>query len=140
LGWPDDHISDVVGNFDKVNYSGIPFYWLGVKNYKTLWSAVGVEPNCGILAIMISLSHDVCKFLISGFSFYKQGTQEKDVYYKGHQPKCLPKKDSYSIGHQQDPQIQLFQNVCKSDQRIIVDSYMNTLLELNHKNILEIDR
>ena len=59
LGWSDDYVSDVVKNFESVNHCNIPFYWVGVRDYKSLWSMVGVEPNCGILAIMISLCYNV---------------------------------------------------------------------------------
>jgi hypothetical protein len=138
LGWSDDHVSDVVGNFESVNDSNIPFYWIGVKDYKTLWSTVGVEPNCGILAIVMSLCYNVQELFVTGFSFYKQGTKETDVYCEGHWPAAAPRSDNFSGGHQQHRQLQLFKNICNNDKRVFVDSYMNELLELNHENVIDL--
>tara|TARA_R100000008_G_scaffold75599_1_gene54940 strand:- start:92 stop:634 length:543 start_codon:yes stop_codon:yes gene_type:complete len=138
LGWSDDYVSDVVKNFESVNHCNIPFYWVGVRDYKSLWSMVGVEPNCGILAIMISLCYNVQELFVTGFSFYQQGTQEMDVYCEGHWPDAAPRSDNFSGGHQQERQLALFKNLCSSDKRLCIDSYMNDLLGLEHENIVKI--
>tara|TARA_R110000851_G_scaffold112809_4_gene237085 strand:- start:3468 stop:4211 length:744 start_codon:yes stop_codon:yes gene_type:complete len=138
LNWPDDYVSDVVENFEKVNYSNIPFYWIGVKDYKALWSLVGVEPNCGILATMITLCCDIEELLVTGFSFYSQGSSMSDVYCEGHWPNSVPKSSNYSGGHSQDRQKELFRNLCTSDSRLKIDSTMNDILGLNRENSLKV--
>ena len=140
LSWPDDHVSDVVKNFESVNDCDLPFYWVGVRDYKTLWSIVGQEPNCGMLAILLCHFYDVKELLITGFTFYKaNGPQKLDVYCDGHWPSSVPDESDFRSGHGQDRQLSCFKNLCKSNDKIIVDEYMNQLLELNHPKTLDID-
>jgi len=138
LNWSNDYISDVVKNFESVNDCGVPFYWVGVKDYKTLWSKVGVEPNCGILSIMLLLSYDIKELFVTGFSFYAQGTQRGDVYCEGHWPSAVPESKTYGQGHSQHRQREIFKSFCGADDRIKIDSYMNTLLSLDYSNLVEL--
>ena len=108
LTWPDNYVSDVVHNFELVNNCNLPFYWVGVKDYKTLWSKVGVEPNCGILSIMLLLSYDIKELFVTGFSFYAQGTQRNDIYCEGHWPSTVPEPKAHGQGHSQHQQRELF--------------------------------
>ena len=135
LSWSDDYISDVVKNFESVNCSDIPFYWIGVKDYKTLWSVIGTEPNCGILSIMLMLRYPIKELLVAGFSFYTQGTKKYDVYCKGHWPDSVPTSDgtNFAGGHAQERQKEVFKELYKNDKRIKIDSYMNDILDLEQK-------
>lgn len=139
LSWPDDYVSSVVRNFELINDSKLPFYWIGVRDYKTLWSKVGVEPNAGFLSIMILLSYPIKELFVTGYSFYKQGTQERQVYRKGHWPKCYASNKDFGLGHNQQAQLNLFKSMCNIDSRIIVDSYMNKLLDLDHERLIRIE-
>jgi len=138
LQWPDDKVSDVVKNFESVNDSSIPFYWVGVKDYKTLWSAIGTEPNCGMLAIMILLSYPIKELLVTGFSFFTQGAGQYDVYCEGHWPDAVPKPAAFGRGHPQEAQRRVFKDLCVSTSNITVDSFLNTVLGINHSNVLNL--
>lgn len=135
LSWQDDYISDVVKNFESVNYSNIPFYWIGVKDYKTLWSVIGIEPNCGMLSIMLMLGYPIKELLVMGFSFYTQGTKKCDVYCKGHFPDSVPTSDgmNFAGGHAQERQKEVFKELYNNDRRIKIDFYMNDILDLEQK-------
>ena len=135
LSWSDDYISDVVKNFESVNYSNIPFYWIGVKDYKILWSVIGTEPNSGILSIMMLLKYPIKELFVTGFSFYAQGTKKYDVYCKGHWSDSVPISDdkNFSGGHAQERQKEVFKEFYKNDRRIRIDDYMNDILELKQK-------
>ena len=138
LQWPDNTVSAVVKNFESVNESGIPFYWLGVKDYKKLWSAIGTEPNCGMLAIMILLSYPIKELLVTGFSFFAQGAGQYDVYCEGHWPDAVPKPAAFGGGHPQESQRRVFKDLCVSTAQLKVDSFLNEVLAINHSNVLNL--
>ena len=138
LQWPDNKVSNVVKNFESVNDSNIPFYWVGVKDYKKLWSTIGTEPNCGMLAIMILLSYPIKELLVTGFSFFTQGTGQYDVYCEGHWPNAVPKPDDFGRGHPQEAQRRVFKDLCASTSHLKVDSFLNEVLEINHSNVLNL--
>ena len=65
LSWSDDYVSNVVRNFNNIDTGDVPFYWLGVKDYKKIYSSIGVESNTGMLAIMILLHYPIKEILVS---------------------------------------------------------------------------
>jgi len=141
--WPDDFIAPVVKNFANVNKYNIPFHWIGIPNYRILYNEVGVEPNTGTLAIKVLLKYKVKELFITGFSFYAEGSTVSKVYYPGYllngfEPN--PKTWSPHKGHNQDIQKKHFINniLPSTSTKVIVDSYLNNLLSLNHKEVIKI--
>jgi len=79
LSWPDDHKSACATNFNQVNRNDIPFYWIGVGDYKKLFSNIGCEPYTGMLTIMMLSEYEPKELHVTGFDFYT-GTK---VYHDG---------------------------------------------------------
>ena len=87
LSWDDNYVSGVVENFNHINANNTPFYWIGVKDYKTIYNKVGVELNTGVMALTILLSYPLKEIFVSGFTFYKgKSNRYEDIYYEGAVP------------------------------------------------------
>lgn len=139
--WSDEYISPVVSNFHNINKYNTPFYWIGMKNYRFVYNQIfGVEPNAGQTAIIILLSHMVKELFITGFSFYAQGDSPIQSTRPGHVEKKLENELVGNAGHPQGPQKNAFKNkVFKEyNNSIIVDSYLNELLDLKHDRIVKL--
>ena len=136
--WGDEHISDVVANFGKVNEYNTPFYWIGMKNYRKAFNIFGCEPNAGQTAILLLLEHHVSELLITGFSFYSQGDHPSLAHRPGHTYKGREDEKIGNPGHPQKPQIYAFKNSIyqKYKDKIIVDSFLDNLLDLKHDKVL----
>ncbi len=122
LSWPDEYISDVPSNFQNINKYNLPFYWIGVPDYKKIYSNVGVEFNTGIAAAVILLSYPIKSLKIAGFTFYTGGNSYKELYYEGHMDEDDIKGRSFgfSSGHGEYAnlkQVDFFKQLChyKSD-------------------------
>ena len=141
LQWEDDYISDVYKNMSDLNYMKIPSHWIGVRDYKTLYNIIGAEPNAGVLAIMMLLSHDIEELYLTGFSFNLGGNKYDDVYYRGHLD------ESYIVpsrifgphgGHGLDAnlkQISFFKALCAHEHTgaiIRIDSFLKSLLDIDN--------
>ena len=87
LTWPDGYVSAVPSNFQSINKYNLPFYWIGVRDYKKIYNSVGVEFNTGIAAAAILLSYPIKSLKIAGFTFYKGGDSYEELYYEGHMDK-----------------------------------------------------
>ena len=118
LSWKDDYVSDVVANFNSINEYDLPFYWIGVKDYKAMYYSIGVEYNTGMAAIMMLLKYPIKELFVSGFSFYKGGNKYENLYYKGH----MDEKDTagrsfgFNAGHGRHAnlkQLEYFKNLLK---------------------------
>jgi len=139
--WPDDFVSPVVENFKKINDYDIPYYWIGIPNYRSLYNDFGVEPNSGMLTIAILLYYPIEELFLTGFSFYQQqGGRYEDVYYDSYLPQQFRNpKWSGQRSHKQGPQIEFFISKLKEHgSKIRIDSFLNNLLNLNHNNVLEL--
>ena len=123
LDWPNDYISDVVKNFESINMHKIPFYWVGVEDYKKLHQAISVEPSQGVLAIAVLAQYPLKELSIKGFSFYLEGQNHDHAYFSGY-------RDDYggSIGHDMRTQLTFFKNLLKKHPQITIDSYLKNLL------------
>ena len=84
LNWTNDHVSDVPKNFQSINKHNLPFYWIGVRDYKKIYSVIGVEFNTGIAAITMLLHYPITKLNLAGFTFYHGGSSYKELYCDGH--------------------------------------------------------
>ena len=138
LSWPDERVSDLVKNFNEINSYGLPFYWIGVKDYKILHSKVGVEYNTGIGAIMMLLQYPVRELYVTGFSFYKGGNSYDELYYPGHTDEHdqQGRPCGFNAGHgarANQRQLDYFKHMAQTNSDVLrVDSYIDHLLQLNH--------
>jgi len=69
MSWPEDHISACAYNFRNLNDT-IPFYWIGVKNYREIYKIIGAEPYTGIMTIATVLNYPIQELYVTGFDFY----------------------------------------------------------------------
>jgi hypothetical protein len=141
--WGDNHISNVVNNFNKNNVYSLPFYWIGMKNYRFIYNMVRAEPNSGIMALGILLQYNIKKLFVTGFSFYQQNTKMmQDVYFDTYSTEKFKndyKNIDMSQTHQQLPQILFFINMLKKHSNIIfIDSFLCTLLNLKYENVCQL--
>ena len=141
LNWGDDHVSDVVSNFDSINKYNLPFYWIGVRDYKKMHNFVNVEVNTGIAAILMLMHYPFKELLISGFTFYMDGRQYDDLYCPGHMDEIDTRGRTFGHGeHAKSKQLECFKNILISNShRIKIDTYMNILLELRYFNTLRVN-
>jgi len=139
--WDNDFISPVVDNFAKINIFNIPFKWIGMENYRTVYNLFGSEPNAGQTSILMILNHNIKELFISGFSFYEQGNTDSLAYLPNHIYKHKINKLVGEAGHPQKPQKECFKKYIfeKYNDLLKVDSYLNELLSLNHKNVLDLE-
>ena len=145
LQWSRNHISDVVYNFKKLNTHDIPFYWIGIEDYASLYNEIKVEFNSGMAAIMMLTEYPVQELFISGFTFYLGGHTEEELYYKGHwddEDKAGKTDFGTATGHglyANTMQVMHFIKLASCNTyRIKIDSHLNTLLNLDHPRVREL--
>lgn len=128
MSWPDDHVSACAYNFRSIN-SIIPFYWIGVKNYREVYNQIGHQPYTGIMTICTVLNYPIRELYITGFDFYTGAR----VYHDG----CLSSLDldcetqnsggSHGAGSNR-AQIVFLKNLCEKVDILKVDNNMQNLL------------
>jgi len=136
----------VVENFKKINKYDIPFSNISSGNYYYFFNKVGAEPNSGQTAIMMILEYPIEELFVTGFSFYVQYTDNNkygDCYYNFDYycpNRKFPPTSSPLLGHQQPPQVAHFKNTLfpHHKEKIIVDSFLNSLLELKHNKVVDL--
>ena len=136
LQWPEWYVSDVVRNFREVNKYNVPFYWIGNSDYRKLYNKIGVEPNTGIMAIVVLLHYPIKEILVTGFSFYLNGNTHDATYYHG----CLSESDKkiyngrYGARHgdnSNEVQIEFFKMLTKKHSSVLrIDQTIKKLLNL----------
>tara|TARA_R110000824_G_scaffold67377_5_gene174488 strand:+ start:14536 stop:15327 length:792 start_codon:yes stop_codon:yes gene_type:complete len=147
--WPDDHVGDVVHNFSAVNKHNVPFYWIGIKEYKKIVHKFnGLEPTAGVCSIEILLNYPIKELFITGFSYYKPNHLRRsvsDMYYEGHNEQYVVDKilaGGAPFGHNdpQEYQIQSLREWCSlCGKKVCIDSHMSEILDINHVNILNLE-
>lgn len=142
IDWSDDYESGVVNNFKSINDYNVPFYWIGMKNYREIYNHYTVEPNAGQTSICILLEHDVRELFVTGFSFYSQGNKPCLSHRPGHTYEGLEQEHIGDEGHPQNPQIKAFRNKVLKEygDKIMIDSYLNDILDLKHGNVMELQK
>ena len=133
LSWSDNYISDVPHNFQEINEHNLPFYWIGVKDYKTLYSQVQAEFSTGLAAVLILTHYPIKKLTISGFTFFLGGNTLEDLYCEGHWDEIDAKgrAHGFSAGHGTQSnirQVLCFKTMCERDNRIKIDDMLKKLL------------
>ncbi len=134
LEWSDDYVSNVPRNFQSINEHNLPFYWIGVRDYKNLHNIIGVEFNTGIAAIAILLHYPIAKLNLAGFTFYHGGNSYKELYCEGHMDSQDTDGRSFGIsaGHGQIAhmrQLHFFKILYeKFKDKIIIDDTMRQII------------
>jgi hypothetical protein len=78
--WPDNYISACVDNFNQVNQFDIPYWWIGMENYKKIYNEVGCELYTGITTVLISTDCNPSELYLTGFDFYSSSKIYADGY------------------------------------------------------------
>jgi len=144
LQWPDDHVSGVVANCEEINSNKIPFYWIGVPDYKKIHNDIRAEFNTGMGAITTLLSYPIKELYVTGFTFYMGGLTEDELYYEGHWDEAEAKAKNGNFGiefghgfHANLAQIDYFTQLCKNNPLVLradkkikhLLSYANTKIQ-----------
>lgn len=130
LSLPNNYISDVVRNFDKINKYNIPFYWIGVPDYKKIYNELDSEPYTGILSIAILLKYPIKELFLSGYTFYLEANTPDELYFDGYQTERY--KNKFMPGHGGDANrksIEFFKKLVEEHKDIIkIDDKISNLL------------
>tara|TARA_R110002020_G_scaffold108821_4_gene252060 strand:+ start:226 stop:960 length:735 start_codon:yes stop_codon:yes gene_type:complete len=131
LSWPDNYISDVPRNFHSINKYNLPFYWIGVRDYKKLYSLANAELNTGIASILILLNYPIKKITVAGFTFYHGGQKYDELYCEGHMDEIDTKGRSFGHGGRANTQqIKLLKNLLSHyGDKIEIDETMKKILK-----------
>jgi hypothetical protein len=133
FNWSDDHISDVVENSDSINKNGVPFYWIGIPEYRRIYNEVGCEPYSGPIAISILLSYPIKELLITGFTFYIGAKTVSDIYFDSYKAEKHQHKMPAHGGNATEKSFRYFLELYSANKdRIIVD---DVLLDIIGDNI-----
>ena len=126
LSWDDNYISDVPKNFNSINKYGLPFYWIGVRDYKVLYNMTKAELNTGIASILILLNYPIKKLTVAGFTFYHGGQKYSELYCEGHMDEIDTKGRTFGHGGRANyQQIQLFKSLLNHyGDKIHIDNTM----------------
>lgn len=136
-----DFSGDGEENFKSINSYGLKFCKINKKQYESYRSIIGVEPNSGIVSLLMLLEYPIAELLVTGFSFYIQGNKYEQCYYDGHvKEKYKEKNFNPWEGHDQRRQLDFFKKIVLTKYFSIVkiDSYMNENLGLNHFQVVNI--
>ncbi len=145
--WDENYIAPIVKDWEDMNIYNLPFYWIGLKNYKMMYDDIGCEPNSGFLAILKLLQYDIEELMITGFSFYYQGNQIKDSYYNSYLVEYVYTEDNYPYknynahkSHNQPIQFSYFKDKVLPyyGEKIKIDSFLDRCFKLNHSNVFYI--
>jgi hypothetical protein len=115
--------------------SGLDLSWTHIskKNFALIQNEVGCEPNSGLLAMIILLSHHVKELLVTGMTFYLDADKPENCYYPNYLEGGLEKlmeQPNFFDGHMQMPQIAFFvTEIMKECVNVLsLDSYFQGLL------------
>ena len=120
---------DILNYIRKYNFE-IPFKTFDDNKFKSLEKYIGTRPYTGTCAIFDLLSYPIKYLYISGLDFYHS------KYYKEYREmtKGQQKYSRDSQIHQAKPQLNYLKNISLFDNRIILDSFLDTLLYSNYYN------
>ena len=133
LSWPDNYVSDVPQNFQDINKYDLPFYWIGVRDYKELYNRVQAEFNTGLAAIMMLLEYPIKKMTISGFTFFLGGNLLEELYCEGHWDAfdLVGRTHGFTQGHSAPTNVRQvihFKSLYERDDRIVIDNTLKDIL------------
>lgn len=145
LSWNNDYVSKVVENFTSINEFNLPFYWIGVKDYKTLYNEIGTEFTTGVSILAILLCYPIKELFITGYTFFSTGNTYAALYRPGYIDeidKHTVFKNGVCIGHGTNTtsiQIKYLKKLLNiHSNKIKIDSKLNVILNLNHCNVMDL--
>ena len=120
---------DILNYINKYNFE-LPFKTFDDNKFRNLEKYLGTRPYTGTCAIFDLLSYPIKYLYISGLDFYHS------KYYKEYREitKGQQKYSRDSNIHQAKPQLNYLKNISLFDNRIILDSFLDTLLYSNYYN------
>ena len=120
---------DILNYIRKYNFE-IPFKTFDDNKFNIFEKYLGTRPYTGTCAIYDLLSYPIKYLYISGLDFYHS------KYYKEYREmtKGQQKYSRDSQIHQAKPQLNYLKNISLFDNRIILDSFLDTLLYSNYYN------
>jgi hypothetical protein len=120
---------DILNYIRKYNFE-IPFKTFDDNKFNNFEKYLGTRPYTGTCAIFDLLSYPIKYLYISGLDFYHS------KYYKEYREmtKGQQKYSRDSQIHQAKPQLNYLKNISLFDNRIILDSFLDTLLYSNYYN------
>jgi len=114
-----------IAYFKKMNKDRLPFRTTNLQTFHELEKEIGTRPNTGLLTLVDILAHDPKEVYITGFDFYRH------FYYEGYAK--IKEKDydkvAKSPAHDQDKQMKYWAELYKTDNRIIIDSVLESIFE-----------
>jgi hypothetical protein len=142
LSWADHYVSNVVRNFEQVNAPRMPFYWIGVRDYKNIYNEVKVQFNSGFGAIIMLLEYPLKELFITGFTLYQGGSKYEDQYYKDFMDEENIKGKSFgpNAGHggfAVKKQFEYFK-ILLQKHNFKIDSHLEKILNIRAKNVYNI--
>jgi hypothetical protein len=142
-----DWKGSVVENFKNANKNyGLCYDYIGRDNYQLALNKFKTEPNSGMMTIWMLLQYPIKELFITGFSFYNQFNETKDAKASFYNHDIIyseiPLASTHNplVGHNQSLQKKKFANLI-DDQSILIkiDSYLNTLLQINHASVKKLE-
>ena len=120
---------DILNYIRKYNFE-IPFKTFDNNKFNNFEKYLGTRPYTGTCAIYDLLSYPIKYLYISGLDFYHS------KYYKEYREmtKGQQKYSRDSQIHNAKPQLNYLKNISLFDNRIILDSFLDTLLYSNYYN------
>ena len=144
LNWPDDYVSDVVRNFSSVNLHNIPFYWIGVKDYRAIYDAARHQPFTGTSTIAVLSQYPTKELLITGMTFQLTGDTHDELYVPGHWDKQdLASRPTHGWhggfhGPGYKSQVKFLKKIISTRGGVTIDSVMCDLLSLAPSDNLQV--
>tara|TARA_R110000787_G_scaffold58500_1_gene133196 strand:+ start:325 stop:1059 length:735 start_codon:yes stop_codon:yes gene_type:complete len=133
-GWKNS----TADNFHSINKYSLPFQNMTPDTYNKYLTAVGAEPNSGIMSLLMLLESSPKKLFLTGFSFYSQGSSYDLCYYRGHSEQKYRYADFNPVaGHNQNIQNSYFKKQILTQFRdtIKIDSYLKDLLGISYDDV-----
>jgi len=133
-----------IENFGKVNATFAKhFHHVGDTFWHHLARELGRSPNTGFVALCMLLEYPLAELLITGFSFYVEGTEPEVCHHPaylewgGDRYKQLGKPTGM---HAQEPQMKYMCKVLlpKWGNTIKLDSSLDAVLGAKHTNVLDL--
>ena len=114
-----------------VNKCDVPFYWVGVANYKKMFNEVGCEPYTGVMSFLTICNSPAKEIYLTGFDFYQGEKVYKSGYlssFDSSQEKTNKQNQGGHGSHCTYRNLLAVKNRVNSDERIKTDEAIRILL------------
>ena len=123
---------DDILNYIKKYKFELPLKVMNDKKYNNFEHFLGTRPYTGTCAIMDLLSYPIKYLYITGLDFYQ--TKYYSSYRKIGKDKLKNIKNN--IIHKAGPQIEYLRNVSLTDNRVVLDKFLDTMLYTDYYLVL----